>query len=767
MKRERLIINKLIKIFVVCLFYWICCINIIVKADSLNVYFDYISYYQENNVNEIDSFGNNVLNPVVKVNSKKTTEISLMIKDELNKSQNFFYNGDFTNAREIEIIIKSEFKSFYLEIFDSNNETIKVSSSSVIKINNLPNGEYYFVGKCYGESYQNNNVYVGYYTVCKLRFNVDCSPPTISGASTNKNNYIDSTSVNVKTNDAGCGVEGLYMKKPTDTQFSKVGTSIFLTDFEDGLYEFYAKDKIGNISNKYYLRYDSLGPIGYFVNDNESITDEYTNMPFKFISIDNGSGVEYAEYMMPNSKVWLKYEGENIEELVEGTYQFRSFDICGNISDIYYIKVDKTKPKILLYGDDILIENKTNVSCKNIYFDVLEEGSGIKDIFVKLPNSNIFVNYEIGKKYSLNGNYTLYAYDNAGNRSDTFSVFLDNEPPLISATPDKLNAITSEQVEIKCVDLSECMLYYKSPSMSSFLPCDNLFYILNESKVDGKYYFYADDILGNKSEIYWILKKDNIPNIDIVRDDENNTVYINWENDNYLVTVNGKEYLKKTIISEENFYEVIVTENGTNEYKTDFVIDHLYKLIENQQASCEEPGYKRYRCITCGDTYDNDIVEPLKHSFKEIFRQPTCLEEGMNRKICINCDYEEVKIIPKNKHQYILIDERIVDKIKEKEYECVVCKERYIEREKNVWDKITDFVDYLLDNYFEKIIWILLSLTGIWSIVLGVKIIIAKKEDDREKAIRYLRTYLISLVLIFIIFLICPILIRGFIYLIS
>ena len=746
----------------------ICNINLIVKADTSNAYFDYVCYYQENSVNEIDCFGNNVLNPIVKVNQKETTDISIIVKDELKNQKTIFYNGDFTNAREMEISIKSKYESFYLEILDSNETTIKVSYSNTIKISNLPNGEYQFIGKCYGKSYSNDNVYVGYYTVCKLRFNIDCSAPTIIGASNTKNKYINTDSVSVKTTDLGCGVDSLFMKKPSDTKFSRVGTSIVLTKFEDGLYEFYAIDKIGNASNRYYLIYDSKGPNGQFVDiDNETIINNCTNKPFKFISIDDGCGVSYSEYMPPNQQKWVKYNGDVIETLENGVYQFRSIDLCGNVSDIYFMMVDKTKPKIILYGDDKELLNKQNISCNNLYFDVLEEDSGVKVVLIKLPNSSVYINYEIGNKYSLSGSYSLYAYDYAGNRSDTFNVFLDNEAPIITATPDKLNNSSSDVVEIKCQDLSECMLYYKTPNMSNFMPSDNLSYIIDESKEAGKYYFYADDALGNKTEVYWINKIDDNPVINIVRDYEKNTVYIDWENDNYLVTLNGNNYLKKTTISEENIYTVIVIEKGKKEYKTEFIIDHLYKLIESKEATCEEQGYKRYRCISCGDTYDTDLIKPFNHLYEEFYLDATCIQEGVIRKKCINCDYEETQIIPKKPHQYSLVGEKIVDNVKEKEYECLLCKNRYVEKEKNVWDKIVDFVDYLLNKYFEKIIWILLSLTGIWSIVLGVMIMIAKREDEREKAIRYLRTFIISLVLIFIIFLACPLLLKGFIYLIT
>lgn len=766
MKKERLRIKNILRIFLICLL--ILLFNINVHADTCSTYFDFICYYQKNSVNEIDSFGNNVLNPTVKINDSTTTSVSISIVDDRNNSQNRFYNGDFTNARSMTITVNSSYECYYLEIVDANEESIKVSNSNTLKVTNLPNGNYQFEARCYGESYKNNNSYVGYYTVCNFNFNIDCIAPTIFGASTTKSEYITTDSIKVYATDTLSGVENLYMKKPTDTSFSKVGSSITLSDFDDGIYEFYAKDRVGNITKNYYLIYDSIGPIGWIEDVNgESINSQYVNQMFRFNCSDEVSGLNYIEYKLPNSNEWVNYDGGFISSIESGIYQFRAYDNCGNVSDIYSVNVDTTKPIILCYGDGNLITGEKQVSYEKISFDVLDNESGVKNIYIKLPNSNIYEEYQIGDSFDINGTYILYAYDNAGNRSDNFEIFLDNQAPVISSSPVKLNSSTKGSFKVECSDLSECLLYYKTPSMQEYAICDSLSFLVDSSCESGYYYFFANDILHNETPIYWIELENGIPIIDIVRDYEKNTVYIDWENDDYHVTLNGNDYEKKTIIIEEGSYRVVV-EDGEEKIEKEFVIDHLYKVVYSQTGDCVNDGYEKYECISCGDTYIKEISKATGHNItEEIIQEASCYQEGKIHKTCSNCEYEVYEIIPMKNHQYKLIEERVVDGVKEKEYECILCHHHYVEKEANVFDKIIEFIDYLLDNYFKYLVWILLALTGLWSIVLGVMIILARKADEKEKAIKYLRTYIISLILIFVIFLICPLLMKGFIYLIS
>ena len=57
--------------------------------------------------------------------------------------------------------------------------------------------------------------------------------------------------------------------------------------------------------------------------------------------------------------------------------------------------------------------------------------------------------------------------------------------------------------------------------------------------------------------------------------------------------------------------------------------------------------------------------------------------------------------------------------------------------------------------------WLLLASAGVWSIVIGVMIVIAQKNEDKEKARKMLINYVIGLVLIAVIVVACPLLIRG------
>ncbi len=57
--------------------------------------------------------------------------------------------------------------------------------------------------------------------------------------------------------------------------------------------------------------------------------------------------------------------------------------------------------------------------------------------------------------------------------------------------------------------------------------------------------------------------------------------------------------------------------------------------------------------------------------------------------------------------------------------------------------------------------WVLLATAGLWSIAIGVAIIIATKNEDKAKAKKMLVNHLIGLVVIFVIVVACPYLVRG------
>ena len=77
------------------------------------------------------------------------------------------------------------------------------------------------------------------------------------------------------------------------------------------------------------------------------------------------------------------------------------------------------------------------------------------------------------------------------------------------------------------------------------------------------------------------------------------------------------------------------------------------------------------------------------------------------------------------------------------------------------YEEVTNYVEYLFEQYEPYMWWVLLASAGVWSIVIGVMIAIAQKNEDKEKARKMLINYVIGLVVIAVIVVACPFLIRG------
>ena len=71
------------------------------------------------------------------------------------------------------------------------------------------------------------------------------------------------------------------------------------------------------------------------------------------------------------------------------------------------------------------------------------------------------------------------------------------------------------------------------------------------------------------------------------------------------------------------------------------------------------------------------------------------------------------------------------------------------------------YVEYLFEQYQPYMWWVLLATAGVWSVVMGVFFGIAAKNEDKEKARKMIKNYVIGLVVIAVILVACPYLVRG------
>lgn len=73
------------------------------------------------------------------------------------------------------------------------------------------------------------------------------------------------------------------------------------------------------------------------------------------------------------------------------------------------------------------------------------------------------------------------------------------------------------------------------------------------------------------------------------------------------------------------------------------------------EPTCTEEGYTLYVC-ECGDSYKTDIIPAMRHNMRDwvVEKAATTEEEGIEKRECSRCDYEETRTIPKHVHNFVL-----------------------------------------------------------------------------------------------------------------
>ncbi len=265
------------------------------------------------------------------------------------------------------------------------------------------------------------------------------------------------------------------------------------------------------------------------------------------------------------------------------------------------------------------------------------------------PNATIWQPYVLGTifdKTSENGKYTFRVFDELGNLSQCH-IYFDIVAPIgrIYTENNEFENYAEIENEYFYFEATDelCgldMVYVKMPNANNYVEYKNN----TKLTKSGAYYFYAKDYAGNISITYSVTLNKN-PMVDIVYIEENNSIYLTWEEEDYLVFVNDLPYAKGEVFFEEASYELLVIDgNGRRGYEM-FIIDHCYKYIKTVRPTCSKEGYVLYRCITCNIENEEKNRDKLPHDIYEEEFSATCSENGYILKKCLNCDYEEKELI--------------------------------------------------------------------------------------------------------------------------
>lgn len=647
--------------------------------------------------------------------------------------------------------------------------------------------------------------------------------------------------------DTGSGVSYLQYKTPGSSSWTTYssGTTISASA-TNGLYQFRAVDNAGNTSAVSSIYLDTAIPTGRITDSNGTTVTTTTNKAFKYTASDGLSGIAYMQYKKPNSTVWETYAAGTLIQTTDtnGIYRFRAFDNAGNESETVMICLDTVKPMGTLYGGTSTVASGGKTNANYVKFVPSDSMSGIKSIYVQTPSSSGYESYTSGSQLAEGGTYSFYCTDAAGNFSMIYTVILDKSAPILGCLQTEFYSTYGLGFTVSASDDSGSVkLYYKTPSSSSYVLAGTSSYSTTLESENGKYYFYAVDDLGNRSQTYWIDLQIVYPDPTIEQSGTDNSVCITWTNGN-TATLNGDDYTKGTWIKTEGSYTVTVTnEYGLSTTKT-FSITHNYVVtkiveptcatkgysvfkctscgdeyegnvklafghnydVETVEATCTTYGCIKHTCLNCGDTYETDVRTALGHKYTETTKEATCTEDGGQLHTCTVCGYEyltdTVKAtghdyttrvvrephcetagerifhcekcgdeyyteIPATGHNFELTESSVVDGENIRTYVCTNCGAITTQNMGEQYEKVSSYVEYLFEQYQPYMWWVLLATAGVWSVVMGVFFGIAAKNEDKEKARKMIKNYVIGLVVIAVILVACPYLVRGIAALIS
>ena len=245
-------------------------------------------------------------------------------------------NGSYVNYRDVFFVSHDQWFNTYNYISTNGSPFRRV-------------GQNVFLGEGRHIIFTRNSV--GLRSV-DFRITVDLTPPRgvlrEAGVIVASGSYI-SRSFSFTADGGISGIQRLEIRRPNSNWSNYVaGTIISSTDL-GGWYEFRAFDRSGNVSNIYRV---------YLINSQMSVTLYADGIAVQSGTFTNAShismsahGYVRSTYMRPNWSTNFVPYSQHMTFSVEGRYEFFAVDFAGNISDIYYIIIDRTPKPIDIIRD--------------------------------------------------------------------------------------------------------------------------------------------------------------------------------------------------------------------------------------------------------------------------------------------------------------------------------------------------------------------------------------------------------------------------------
>ena len=578
---------------------------------------------------------------------------------------------------------------------------------------------------------------------------LDSSKPTMTlySETTSVSSGYKSTAKSIKATatDSGSGVKTIYVKKPDASSYTEYTSGTQLT--ADGSYSFYCVDNAGNTSQTYTISMDhtkptltsSVGGFGKTLQDGFTVT-----------ASDNFSGVTLY-YKTPNSTSFVASTASSVvfsKTAVNGTYAFYAVDGYGNKSDTYYMYMSIDAPEATIVKSD-----NSHKVC----------------VIWTASNCTATLNgksYTSGTWIEQEGEYT-FVITNDANRSTTYTVQVTHyyvKESVVQAT-----CTTQGYTVYRCTGCGDSYnAEYVNPSGHDFSEWENLTEANCTSS--GVAQRKCGVCLQTETKIVSPLGHDFKTEVIVATClEQGYTTHTclrcgTGYNDTFVPPL-GHDYeeIEVAPTCTEEGYRGKQCRRCDDTIKTEILKAAGHTFTDSYFiATCEEEGFTLHTCLSCGNQYKDNIVPATGHDYEtEVVREPRCETAGERKFHCARCGKEHYSEIPATGHNYELTGTEDVNGENIRTYVCTNCGAITTQNMGEQYEQVSSYIEYLFRQYQPYMWWVLLATAGVWSIVMGVFFAIAQKNEEKEKARKMIKNYVVGLVVIFVMLVACPYLVKG------
>ena len=243
---------------------------------------------------------------------------------------------------------------------------------------------------------------------------------TLYGGTSTKSSgsYTNASYVRYVASDSYSGIANCYVRMPGSSYYTAYASGTQLAT--QGTYYFYSVDRSGNTSSTVSITLDTTKPTGTLYAGSSVVSSgTVTSASYiRYVPSDNiALGTSYV--MKPGTSSYVTYTS-GTQFTAEGLYRFYTYDAASNLSVTYEITINRDVPSAQLFVDSDEIGNGGYTNGAHIKFE-----SDAAKCFVKLPDSETFIEYLSGVEYYKEGKYTFYGLSESSVSTGYYTVVID------------------------------------------------------------------------------------------------------------------------------------------------------------------------------------------------------------------------------------------------------------------------------------------------------------------------------------------------------